>query len=429
MALVVPGGFLDLYTASKRNNEIVNIIGVVVDVMPPTMSRGRDWVCTFSISDSAMDQYDDQGLKVRFFKPMESELPKIQGTGDVAILRGVKVNQWSGMTAAISNFTTTWTIFPESSIPEKSSSRPQLKLIKESRGQEPSSAEMEYAILLSNSKDRSSYVKVSVPSQISDISGTQGTSSDQIKPITRREKFSLVKDVQLDNFYDLVGQVVKIYPSLDYVELYITDYTSNPKLYSHQPNCPAEGDRDGDTFGYIDRNHTSKKWPGPFGNLTLTITLWPPHSSFARTDIKENDFVFLRNVRIKNSKESRFEGSLHTDRRYADRIDVSIIKDHRDDDRIKNVLRRKMEYMKNSKAQSEGVVDQSRPPKRKQEEEKPLSKGQKKRRRQQIENASKSNPHKTENANQNENRNPEAQPLPTSNKSDINKYSTFPHHS
>ena len=430
MALILPGGFVDLYTASRRNNVEVNIMGVVIDVLPPAKSRGPDWIVTFSITDSTMVDYE-RGLKVRFFKPMESELPKIQGTGDVIILRSVKINQWSGMTTAISSYATSWTVFPESSIPEKALSRLQLKYINQSRGPPPLPSEMQYAIELCNSQNRSSYIKaLTVSSEKSDISGIQEALPNQVQPIiTRREKFALVKDLQIDNFYDLVGQVVKIYPKLDHVELYITDYTSNAKLFNHQLSSPVEDDPGGDTFGYIDRNHTSRQWPGPFGKLTLTVTLWPPHSYFARSEIKEKDFVFLRNVRIKNSQDSKIEGSMHTDKRHEERIDIHLIKDHRDDDRVKNILRRKLEYIEKSKAQSGSFIDQARLPKRKQEQEKPLSKGQKKRRRQQSERNSKSNPENIENTSQHQNSNTETLPSAKSDKLDLNKNSTFRCHS
>lgn len=430
MALILPRGFVDLYTASRRNNVVVNIMGVVIDVLPPAKSRGPDWTITFSITDSTMVNYE-RGLKVRFFKPMESELPKIQGTGDVIILRSVKINQWSGMTTAISSYATSWTVFPESSIPEKAVSRLQLKYINQSRGPPPLPSEMEYAIELCNSQDRSSYIKaLTVSSEMSDISGIQGALSNQVQPIiTRREKFCLVKDVQIDNFYDLVGQVVKIHSSVGCVELYITDYTSNSKLFNYQLSSLVEDDRVGDTFGYIDRNHTSRQWQGPLGKLTLSVTLWPPHSYFAMSEIKEKDFVFLRNVRIKNSQDSRIEGSMHTDQRYEDRVDINLIMDHRDDHRVKNILRRKLEYIEKSRAQSGSLIDHARLPKRKQEQEKPLSKGQKKRRRQQSERHSKSNPENIENTNQHQNSNTETLPSAKSNKLDLNKNSTFPYHS
>lgn len=419
--MTVPLGFIDLYAASSRINEQINIMGVVTDVLPPSKSGGSDWMCTFSIADSTIGNYD-QALKVRFFN-VESELPKLQGTGDVVILRSIKITQWSGMTMAISSYRTTWIVFPENSIPKKSLFNPQLKYVKQAGSSVPSTAEMQYAVLLCNSKDRDSCVKVSIAtSHISDGSGTQTTTDQHVSTQKRREKFSLIKDVQPQNFYDLVGQVIKIYPSNGRVELYITDYTSNQELFNYEWGFPIGEDRDVDEFGYIRRSSTNRQWPGPFGQLTLVITLWPPHSYYAQTNVKEMDFVFLRNVRIRKNNDFKTEGAMHTDQKHGDRIDVIILTDRKDNEHVKDVLRRKRIYAEKFKAQSQNFIDEVRLQKRKQEDEKPLSKKQKK--KQKLQN-SKLNNRENENTNQDSVKNPEILPLIKSGESNLNNNSTF----
>lgn len=396
MSSVVPSGFVDLFTASSRLNTQVHIIGVVTDVMPPSRSRGTDWICTFSIADSTFGGDYDQGLKIRFFKPTESELPKIQRNGDVIVLRGMKITQFSGTTMAISNRTSTWAIFPANSIPERAlSNNIQLKHIKEARAAIPSQEIMLYVISLFNSRDRSSFDVTSTEPMAKPQALPQATSSHpspsaakgiSSAPQARRDKFSLIKDVVIDVFYDVVGQVVKIFPSNGCVELYITDYTSNNLLYNYEwGQDGGEGlSRDGDEYGYVSRTSSRRQWPGPFGKMTLTVTLWPPHSYFANGNVKELDFVHLRNMRVKWSRDAKMEGSLHSDRLWPDRIDVTILKDNRDDDRVKDVLRRKLDYTKRFKAQSEAFVEEVRGQKRKPEgDEKPLSKTQARKRRKQ----------------------------------------------
>ena len=372
MASQVPSGYRDLYSASTRINTNVNMIGVVTDVRAPCRTKGSDWLCTFSISDPTYHE-SEEGLLVRFFRPMETELPRIQGTGDVVILRDIKIKEWSGRTMALSGKATSWAVFASDSIPEKAPPRFQLAFVKDSRAPAPSLAEMEYAIFLCNSRDRSTFRKTSQSLFASaDVSPPQTNSIIQTSaPRLSRDKFSIIKDVQIDKYYDLVGQVVKIYPSNGNVELYITDYTSNPLLYNYVWGCPAEQDvnsREGDEFGYAPRSSVNGKWPGPFGQLTLTVTLWPDHCYFAQSNVKENHFVYLRNVRIRYSKDKKVEGSMHTDRKYPDKVDVSIIRDHGDDERVKNVLRRKMEYSEKFKAQSQCFVNDVRGQKRKLED-------------------------------------------------------------
>ena len=385
----IPSGYEDLYSASNRLNASVNVIGVVTDVRSPCKSRGRDWVCTFSITDFTYEEAEE-GLLVRFFRPMKMELPKIQGTGDVVILRHIKIIEWSGRTIALSSKTTSCVVFASDSIPEKAPPKFQLTYTKDPTSAAPLPAEMEYAIFLCNSRDRSQFRKL-----IETHSHNAGTSSPtHSAPQRSRDKFSLIKDVEPDKYYDLVGQVVKIYPSNGNVELYLTDYTVNSKLFLYEWGLSAAEDvkpREGDEFGYASRKNASRKWPGPFGQLTLTVTLWSPHCYFAQSYVKENDFVHLRNVRIRNSKGDRVEGSkgdrvegsVHTDGKYPDKVDVSILTDHENDERVKNVLRRKREYTERFKVQSQDFINKVREKRKSEDDEKHMSKAQSRKKKKQ----------------------------------------------
>lgn len=433
MASKVPFGYSDLYSASTRINTSVNLIGVVTDVRAPCRSKGTDWVCTFSISDPTYDD-SEEGLLVRFFRPMEMELPRIQGTGDVVILRNIKIKEWSGRTMAMSGKTTSWAVFASDSVPEKAPPRFQLAFVKDPRAPAPLPTEMEYAIFLCNSRDRSTFRKTSEPySAGADVLLPQTDSIIQASTSRlSRDKFSTIKDVQVDNYYDLVGQVVKIYPSNGNVELYISDYTTNSQLYNYVWGYPAGqdvGSREGDEFGYAPHNSDNRKWPGPFGRLTLTVTLWPGHCYFAQSNVKENHFVYLRNVLIRKSRDrKKIEGSMHTDRKYPDRVNISIIKDHGDDDRVKSVLRRKLEYSEKFKAQSHRFINEARGQKRKLGNSgKPISKAQaKKQKKQQREQALRPKSKKQGIEQSDESNTEEAFILPNPSKHDLNQNSMHP---
>ena len=385
MASSIPTGFIDLYTASTKSqreaNIMVNIMGIVTDVLPPIKSRGPDWQFSFSLADSTLGGIDN-GFKVRFFKSLESEMPQIQGIGDVMILRNLKIMQWSGMTVGISSRNTSWTCFPASSIPKVMSKNLSINHLKHAHAPLPSESEMAYVVSLRGFGEGNS---IAAPSSTIPTSTTIPNAPTQSSTVVsaRREKFALIKDIQVDNFYDLVGQVVKLFPNNGRVELYITDYTTNSLLYNYVWDAPPEtalDGRDGDEFNYAPKSSGTKKWIGPYGKQTLTITLWPPHSEFAEANVEGMNFVYLRNVRIKFSKDGKIEGSLHTDNRNPDRIDVQIIKRHEDDERVKNVLRRKLEYSKKFQLQSQQFINEARGLKRK-EEDRSLSRGQKSRKR------------------------------------------------
>lgn len=380
MALEPPSGFVDLYAASNQYNRDISIIGVVTDVLPPTRSKGSDWMLTFSITDSTITGHE-YAQKVRIFNPTQAGLPAVQGTGDVIMLWNVKVKEWSGMSIVISNRATSWLVFPSSCIPEKPPpSGVQIEYLKSVRAPIPTGAQMLYATSLCNSQDRetfSAFIRPNLETKSVPLSSLSSNITGS------RQKFSLIKDVAVDTYYDLVGQVVKVYPNNGRVELYITDYTSNGLLYNYEWGREGENAvvREGDPYGHISRG-VGKKWRGPFGKMTLTVTLWDPHAYYTQNNVKEDQFVFLRNVHIKWSRDAKVEGVLHTDKRYPSRIDITIL--DTGDDRVKDVLRRKRDYAAKFKMQSEELVGEARGQKRKQSGEgEALSKNQLRKRRKQ----------------------------------------------
>ncbi|KAK2873391.1 hypothetical protein FQN49_002389 [Arthroderma sp. PD_2] len=79
--------------------------------------------------------------------------------------------------------------------------------------------------------------------------------------------------------------------------------------------------------------------------MTIQVTLWDPHASYAQERIKVDDYVSLYNVNIKMAKDSgRMEGALHTDRIYPDKIQVYIINDNEIDSHVKQLVERKQAY-------------------------------------------------------------------------------------
>lgn len=382
MSSTIPLGFLEINSALSRLNAQVNLMGVVTDFLAPVKSRGTDFVFSFSIADSSYGGAYDDGLKVRFFKPLASELPAIRGIGDVVLLRGIKIKEWSGATNGLSTRGTSWVVFPAGSIPEKApSSAVQLKNVKDPRGLAPTISEMHYAISLCNSRDRSTFTALSSPPAGSVVT----PSCDASSTVQWRDKFSLIKDVQVDTFYNLVGQVVKLYPSNGNVELYITDYTAHNLLWNYPE--PDDGDcfgREGDRYDYTAGMSTKKKWNGPYGKMTLAVTMWGGNNAyFCEKHVKENDFVHLRNVRIK-FRELRVEGTLFPDKRCPDRIDVTVLDNNDDDDRVKDVLRRKRDYGKKFNNKAENVAHQTKALKRKEmEDDRSLSRNQIRKKRKQ----------------------------------------------
>lgn len=384
MSSTLPRGFLDINSALSKINAEVNVMGVVTDFLAPGPSRGTDLMSSFSIADASYGGNYDDGLKVRFFRPLASEMPAVRGTGDVVLLRNIKIKEWSGMTVGLSTRATSWVVFPAESIPVKapSSTVLPLKSVKLARGFAPTTSEMHYAITLCNSRDRSTFTTPSSPPTGLTI---KTIPFDAPSTLPSRDKFSLIKDVNVDTFYNLVGQVVKLYPNNGRVELYVTDYTKNCLVWDYpEPDNGNDISREGDGYGHTADTSANRKWNGPYGKMTLIVTLWGNSAYFVQQNIKENDFVHLRNVHIKFSRDAKVEGALHNDRRYPDRIDVTVLKPDDDDDRVKDVLRRKRDYWKKFNNKAEDLVHQTTARKRKSvDDAKPLSKNQAKKRRRQ----------------------------------------------
>ena len=317
---------------------------------------------------------------------MECDLPKIWGTGDVVILRNMKIKKFNGVTLVLSTYSSTWTVMHAPAIPHKvPTNMIKIPHEKETRAPTPTPSELQYVVDVCNYFERHSFTSRDAPTATSN--DPQQTVA-HITPAAPRQKFSLIKDVEIATYYDLVGQVVKIFPSNGKTDLYITDYSPNQLLYFYEWGQSEGGleARDGDEFGYVSRSSkNAKKWPGPFGKLTLAVTLWSPHSEYAQQHVKDGDFVSLRNVHIRLDQDTKMVGSLHSDRRYPDRIDISVLTDFHDDDRVKDVLRRKKDYHQKFDQQSEKFVAEARNHKdtattdanaTKKEDVKPLSRNQ-----------------------------------------------------
>ncbi|KAG8530310.1 uncharacterized protein KY384_004812 [Bacidia gigantensis] len=391
----LPTKFTDLYNTSCVSvGNYVDIMGVVTDYQQPIATRGTDWTCTFCLADrnyGRLGERGDEGLTVRCFNA-PNDLPPIQGTGDVVIFRRVKVASHNGMKLVMTNKTSNWTIFPCASIPTKAPASgavqiPSKKMIK---APPPTESEMLYAIEVCNLNERTLYTSTSsIASE--QPSSTPSTDTNGHQTQRRGDRFSLIKDLDIDQrfpdkYVDLVGEVVKVYSQNDRVELYVTDYTSNKGLWRSNEQDGTGGAREGDEFGYLPRRSEKAKWPGPVGQLTLTVSLFPPHSYTAQNSITAGDFVFLRNVHIKWSKAAQIEGVMHTDQRFRDKLAIFRIgeDEYESDKRVRDIFHRKHEYKKKRKEAGHTSDSEQNGLKRKHvEDEKPLTKAQQKRKKKQ----------------------------------------------
>ncbi|KAL9113097.1 MAG: hypothetical protein Q9227_002709 [Pyrenula ochraceoflavens] len=349
MAPALPVGFVDLPRAHGLWEQKVNIIGIVVDIFAPSKTRGRtDWMVTFTLQDSYWREsphMSGEGLSCRFFT-QENCLPLIKSTGDVVVLQNIKIKEWNGVRIALSTRGTLWHVLSreEKFIPK---SLPNTRPL--------SKDQLSYAIQIGGGEDlaalmaqdtistRTPAVPLKPTNSSPPTSAWVNTSQNQ-----HREKFSLLQDLYLPSggqlcFKDLMGEVRKIYPDGSKTQLYVTDYTSNKKLYDYSHGCDGEG-REGDQFSYIPTS--SSKWPGPWGKMTLQITVWGSQSYFVNSKVNVGDYVSLQNVHIKCSPYGLIEGALRDDPKFPEKLLVVCLQPriHAPDERLKNLLKRRKVY-------------------------------------------------------------------------------------
>lgn len=338
----------------------MNVMGVVVDHLAPVKSAGTDFVITFTLHDPSWT--GGLGVKFRFFDKVVGKLPAIKTNGDVLLLRNIKIMPMgrSREIIGVSNYTTTWAVFPEESIPSTADDLPfeKVKVEKSSSELCLGRAETTYAIFLCNCNDRTSFAPPA-PATMLEVAAIVDAAGG-VTP-ARKEKFSLVRDLILPSasklvFVDLLGEVRKCYANDFRVELSITDYTGHKALYNYAYGCDDEG-AEGDRYGYM--SNMQEQWPGPWGKMTITVALWDNHARFAQREVNKGDFVFLRNVQIAMDRDGqRMEGNIRGDKNYPEKVNISKKKprDAENDPRMKDLLMRKREYEAKAKRENKQFI-------------------------------------------------------------------------
>ncbi|KAF8421034.1 hypothetical protein EV426DRAFT_225812 [Tirmania nivea] len=326
--------------AGQHIGNLINVIGVVVDLRPPTLTKRDEYMITFTLCDKTKSLVEN-GLIVRYFHRIKDDLPEIQGLDDVVVLRNIKMTEFGGKNIAISHFTSSWIVGYQSPIRK------------------------EFIIKSSGSKVKATSSEMVTINILREFWKSRGgaASSRGVNPValpkmeeqnSHKRKFAHIKDLQFDHFYDLMGEVVKTFPGNGSFTIYLTDYTRSPNLHCYE--WPNLGERrkdssEDDRHFYTGRKgNSSSKWSGPFGQYTLQITLWDVHADAARKIVRDGCLLNLKNVRAKRNADGKMEGALHGDRKFPDRVDISVVKDLKDP-LVALLSRRKVEYQRRSESE------------------------------------------------------------------------------
>ena len=283
---------------------------------------------TFKLADSSTE--GTEGQRIRFFQPSQKFMPEFSGRGDVVLIRGLKRLSFGGG-VLISNQLTTWVVFPGSEIPSKMPHFNDLPKHSKSRNSAaPTLAEVRYVLSLKQGLGQRQH--------------SPALGEETLKKLADPSKITTLKHVCDSSFFNIVGQVIRTYPSRDWLEIYVSDYTSNSLLFDYHYQDDDQADE------FADFSGQKRKWPGPYGTRTLQITLFPPHALFAQEHVSENDFVRLQSVNVVHNKNTNLlEGKLRTDKFNPERVNISVL--NREDDTVKDVLRNKRTYEQQFKAE------------------------------------------------------------------------------
>lgn len=354
----LPHGFTDLSTAFNTNDQSYNVIGVCVDFLPVTRSKGSDMTIKFTLHDPTW--FDGAGMTFRFFHKDGTRLPSIKNAGDIVILTNVRTVEKMGQRFAWSNSATGWAVLSGASVVDSQCPRGSDIAIERSGGpskgppRHPSVPELVYAKAIREFEDPTMWPTPAKATslQIENIMRESGG-----KPPARKEKYRLIQDLGLPAdqrymFVDLFGEVRRIFANDLKVELYITDYTANDGLYNYQYG-DHDGGCDGDQFGYIQGTHNL--WPGPWGKMTLSVILFDNHAAFVRREVREGSFVQLKNVQIKiDHNGTKLEGVCRGDKYNPSKCNVAIHQPRKadGDERFKALLQRKRHYEAEAKKEN-----------------------------------------------------------------------------
>ena len=287
------------------------------------------------------------------------------------LLRKIRRTQFNGTPLLMSTYATETLVFPAAKIPEPrftaafvSGHRVIDNFRMPDTARNPSDSEQQYVIALR---------RWGLENLDFHSNSTVPKTSLQSNSAFSGPKLRSLKDIHCNGYYDLVGEVVRLWTSSCYTTIYWTDYTSNKLVQSI-----ASGDettnmqRDGDPYGYTDGMSIKRKaWPGPTGNMCLQIFLWPPHSIWANDNITERDLVFIKNVRIGTRKNTTFlRADLNEDQKHPDQIDIRKLTTS--DPRCKELLERREKYWQQHERKPSEQLSKKERKKRRREKEKAL---------------------------------------------------------
>lgn len=297
--MAVPAIFVELCEA-QQDKKISNVIGVVIDVLPSTRTRTGSYMVTFTLDDGTLQK----GQKCRLFTKSAAELPPINSVGDIVMLRKVRYLMDKALLVSFCGEPAAWAVFHSPIPKDQGIFENGIKHARSKGMAKVTKQEMDYVIALAQTQNSDKFTIL----------------SEEVQEKLRTKSKSrqcLIKDLVIDSYCLIIGEVVKVFYIHDRATLYITDYTENNLLYN---------------YGSVQKDdvhdENSSQWPGPPGKYTLIIECWSPHSDWIKTNVQAGNILRIQKVHIRHNKgeQGLIEGRLHTDKIHEDLVLVNKLK-------------------------------------------------------------------------------------------------------
>ncbi|KAK6520514.1 hypothetical protein TWF506_000766 [Arthrobotrys conoides] len=324
--------------AKAKLDQFVNLIGISVGFRPPKQSYGSDYQATIELCDKSATIYENR-LTVRIFRPDAESLPQEMDVGEtIVVFKYIKVgslkNQVNALVGMTNKTRSSWVIC-KADMPSrrksagshnKGADRPRIRIVdngpyrvKDPEKKKDLLSEEEYDAC----KDLFEFFHTR-----GGLAGCHGMTerdyNEDVKPQKEiLKKAALIKEIQLDHFYDLTCFVQHVWSHNRFVEITVTDFTENKSLYLRGADPfsdEIEPTYRNETESYmlegagVTRNShkfANKKWfEKPFGHYSLKIACWDSWAHKANSEITEGCYLALMNVLIKRGKGGQWEGSI-----------------------------------------------------------------------------------------------------------------------
>ncbi|GAW16972.1 hypothetical protein ANO14919_064210 [Xylariales sp. No.14919] len=318
---------------------LVNVMGLVKDYQVPIPTNGSHYKCTITIYDKTIE-YDLVGLAVSIFRQLD-EMPR-PTAGDVIVIHSAKVQSYRERISLITNKSTSLHIYSATGIPRPPESAKDA--LQSSFGtRKLGEKEHEYVPCLYHFINKDDIPDATTFQKHVDQSGHT------------KDKFCKLDNIADSKFCDVIVNVVRApYDEMDKTTLWVSDYTKNDSFHNFSwDGAKQSGGHNEDSYG------ASSKWAGPFGKLSMQVTCFEPHASQVKSEVQLGQWIRIRNLRIKFGNNAlNLEGVLHEDKEFSRRqVDILEWDGDNCDARLKEAIRRKLEYEKLKKKQLKSFAE------------------------------------------------------------------------